>query len=64
MLTGLEAYNYNELHGGNTSKVVYFDEDGREIRNGFVSIDYDTDTAWSDVYDDDMYEIEITKVHN
>ena len=58
MLTGLEAYNYNELHGGNTSKVVYFDDEGREVKNGFVSIDYSTDDAWSDVYDDDMYEDE------
>ena len=60
MLTGFEAYNYNESHGGNTSKVVYFADDGHEITGGFVNVDiWDDNTNYfvedldTDVYDDE-----------
>lgn len=64
MLTGLEAYYYNESHGGNTSKMVYFAEDGHEIKNGFVNIDYESsEDTWSEIYDDEDYEDEDITVY-
>ena len=38
MLTGFEATQYNEEHGG-SSKVVFFGEDGAEIKSGFYNVD-------------------------
>lgn len=60
MLTGFEAYNYNEAHGGNTSKVVYFADDGHEITGGFVNVDIwdDTQSYFVEDLDDEMYDDE------
>lgn len=45
MLTGFEASQYNEEHGG-TLKNVYFGSDGAEIKNGFFNVDLSDDYAY------------------
>ena len=55
MLTGFEAYQYNEEHGGNTSRVPYFNESGAEVKNGFMNVDFEDEWA-SDIYENDEYD--------
>ena len=60
MLTGFEASQYNEDHGG-SSKTVYFASDGREVRNGFYNVDMSDDYAYEryEEYDDSDEDITI-----
>ena len=59
MLTGFEATQYNEEHGG-SSKTVYFGEDGAEIRSGFYNVDMSDDLNYERFEDYDDYDEDIT----
>lgn len=59
MLTGFEATQYNEEHGG-SSKVVYFGEDGAEVKNGFYYVDLSDDTNAERFEDYEDYDEDIT----
>lgn len=59
MLTGFEASKFNEEHGG-SSKMVYFGEDGAEIKNGFYNVDADDDTNNEMFENLDEYDEDIT----
>ena len=63
MLTGFEPYHYNEEHGGNTTKMVYFAEDGHEIKDRFVNIEYGDEDDLYEIYGDDMYDDEDIMVY-
>ena len=59
MLTGFEASQFNEDHGG-TSRTVYFGEDGAEVTNGFYNIDM-SDDYYSELFEDyNEYDEDIT----
>lgn len=60
MLTGFEASQYNEEHGGNP-KTVYFGADGAEVKNGFFNIDMDDEYTYEmfEEYDDNDEDITI-----
>lgn len=60
MLTGFEASQYNEDHGGST-KNVYFGSDGAEIKNGFFNIDLSDDYVYEkyEEYEDNDEDITI-----
>lgn len=58
MLTGFEGVKYNEEHGGDTSKKVYFAEDGSEITSGFVKVDTEDET-FEEMYDDTYEDVTI-----
>ena len=60
MLTGFEASQYNEDHGGST-KTVYFASDGRELRDGFFNVDLSDDYSYEryEEYDDSDEDITI-----
>lgn len=60
MLTGFEASEYNESHGG-SSKTVYFGEDGSEVKNGFFNIDMSDDYVYErfEEYGDEDEDITI-----
>lgn len=60
MLTGFEASQYNEEHGGNP-KTVYFGPDGAEVKNGFYNVDMDDEYIYDmfEEYDDDYEDITI-----
>ena len=56
MLTGFEASQYNEDHGG-SSETVYFGEDGAEVTSGFYNIDLSDELNYEKYGDDyDDYE--------
>lgn len=59
MLTGFEAAQYNEDHGG-SSKVVYFGEDGAEVRNGFYNVDLSDESIAERYTDYEDYDEDIT----
>ena len=59
MLTGFEATQYNEDHGGST-KTVYFGEDGAEIRSGFYNVDMSDESNFERFEDYDDYDEDIT----
>ena len=60
MLTGFEASQYNEEHGG-TLRNVYFGSDGAEIKNGFFNVDLSDDYAYDkyEEYEDTDEDITI-----
>lgn len=59
MLTGFEASKFNEEHGGST-KMVYFGEDGAEIKNGFYNLDMDNDIN-NEIFENfDEYDEDVT----
>ena len=59
MLTGFEAVKYNEEHGGST-KLVYFGEDGAEIKSGFYDVDMSYEENFERFEDYDEYDEDIT----
>lgn len=59
MLTGFEAVQYNEAHGGST-KVVYYGEDGAEIRSGFYNVDLSDEDAMERYSEYEDYDEDIT----
>ena len=59
MLTGFEASDYNEEHGG-SSKTVYFGADGAEITSGFYNVDLSDDENYERFEDYDDYDEDIT----
>lgn len=59
MLTGFEAAQYNEDHGG-SSKVVYFGEDGAEIKNGFYNVNLSDESMAERFEEYEDYDEDIT----